>query len=886
MTTSTRTSTGGVVEDDEVPDGVELAVPVGSRVLILGGAHLAVPATTSSEQVAGELARVLHAMTGPGAVVVAGDLFELAAAPVVDVDGVLRAHPRLRDALAAFAAAPEHHLVVMPGTHDADLATDERARRTVEIQLGARVARAADLVVATGTGERRVRVEPDGASLVGATGTDVETNRDRNAAARRRAVDLLGQGYGGLVSGHTGEPELSDLGRGFYANVGALGEVIEQRRGRFGLPNAHAVGRRLSWLELAAGPDLSAQLRWGRQALPTTTAFQRLVTRPVTGGEPRPVVVAEWPDGPGWPERRVGPQASRVRIRRQAAVVLGVVGLVDLLSALTPPLAANLRLVTDILPIEVPQTAAALVVLAGISLLMLSRGVRRGQRRAWILAVVVLAATGLLHLAKGLDVAESVGSLAVAAYLGAKREHFRAQVDDRSARRSAALLVQGGVFAILTALVVVLVFGGRDRPSLGDAFLAVVERLVGLSSVDLSNRIDRFLQPALLATTLGLAGAAGWLLFRPVLAKTLEARPPEALEAARRIVAGTRGDTLAYFALRDDKRFWFHGDSMVAYAVINGVALVSPDPLGPVSERHDVWDGFVAFADDHGWSVAVMGAGEDWLGIYRAAGMHDVYVGDEAVVDVRRFDLAGGRNKGLRQAVNRVAKKGYRSEFHDPAAIAPELEAKLRALMTESRRGEVERGFSMTLGRIFDPEDRDLLLTVCFGPDDEPVAFCQYVPAPAIDGYSLDLMRRSERDHPNGLSDFVVVETIRHLHEAGRVGLGLNFATMRAVLAGERGDTTMGHIQQWALKRMGDSMQIESLWRFNAKFDPDWVPRYAVYSAPEHLITAALAVAEAESFWELPVIGRFLKPKAKTVAPPLPARQDNPEDPPLSSETN
>ena len=60
---------------------------------------------------------------------------------------------------------------------------------------------------------------------------------------------------------------------------------------------------------------------------------------------------------------------------------------------------------------------------------------------------------------------------------------------------------------------------------------------------------------------------------------------------------------------------------------------------------------------------------------------------------------------------------------------------------------------------------------------------------------------------------------------------------------------------------MGDSMQIESLWRFNAKFDPDWVPRYAVYSAPEQLLTAALAVAEAESFWELPVIGRFLKPK-------------------------
>lgn len=86
--------------------------------------------------------------------------------------------------------------------------------------------------------------------------------------------------------------------------------------------------------------------------------------------------------------------------------------------------------------------------------------------------------------------------------------------------------------------------------------------------------------------------------------------------------------------------------------------------------------------------------------------------------------------------------------------------------MTESRRGEMERGFSMTLGRIFDPADKGLLLAVCFGPDGEPTAFCQFVPAPGVNGYSLDLMRRSEsEEHPNGLTDFVVAETIEYLRE-------------------------------------------------------------------------------------------------------------------------
>src|SRR5262249_7538645 len=161
-----------------------------------------------------------------------------------------------------------------------------------------------------------------------------------------------------------------------------------------------------------------------------------------------------------------------------------------------------------------------------------------------------------------------------------------------------------------------------------------------------------------------------------------------------------------------------------------------------------VWTDFRRYADEQSWTIAVLGAGEEWLPTYREAGMHDLYVGDEAVVNCERFNLEGGRNKGLRQAVNRVARYGYRVEFHNPAHLSPELRDSLLRVMTQSRRGDVERGFSMTLGRVFDAQDTELLLAVCFGPDDRPVAFCQYVPAPGVNGFSLDLMRRDDGEHP------------------------------------------------------------------------------------------------------------------------------------------
>jgi lysylphosphatidylglycerol synthetase-like protein (DUF2156 family) len=127
-------------------------------------------------------------------------------------------------------------------------------------------------------------------------------------------------------------------------------------------------------------------------------------------------------------------------------------------------------------------------------------------------------------------------------------------------------------------------------------------------------------------------------------------------------------------------------------------------------------------------------------------------------------------------------------------------------------------------------------------------------------------MRRDAGTHPNGLLDFVIVRTIEHLRQEGFEHLGLNFATMRAVLAGELGDGLVGRVERWALRRMSGSMQIESLWRFNAKFDPEWLPRYVVYDSPEHFVPVAFAIARAESFWELPVIGRWLVPSS-TQAP-------------------
>ena len=102
----------------------------------------------------------------------------------------------------------------------------------------------------------------------------------------------------------------------------------------------------------------------------------------------------------------------------------------------------------------------------------------------------------------------------------------------------------------------------------------------------------------------------------------------------------------------------------MAYSVINGVMLVSPDPIGPPQDRAEVWSDVMDMAQANNWQPSVLAASQSWLGIYRAAGLVDHYIGDEAIVDATRFTLKGKSMKSLRGAYNRMKKAGCRVECY------------------------------------------------------------------------------------------------------------------------------------------------------------------------------------------------------------------------------
>lgn len=702
--------------------------------------------------------------------------------------------------------------------------------------------------------------------------------------ATRAALEA---GAVGLIAGGALVPELTHLDAGFFACPGATSEVVREHRGHLGLPPTFLHHRQESTLEMETGAELHVRLILGDADLPTATLGERLATAGVvTKGRARAAEVhaelaAGWPGGASWPPApEVAADRIRIRrIRRLAAVSLFVAGAIDLLSSVTAPLRANLHLIAQYLPVAAVQAAGALTAIAGIGMIMLSRGVLKGQRRSWLVAVALLTASLVLHLLHAGYIVTLLICAAVLVLLIVQREVFRAQTEPATMVTAVVILAVGGLMATLGGFVGVQVAGRvhhHPLPGWPDVLLGSAERLVGIRWVSFPTTIDRYVSISLLAVGLCLIVVALYLFTRPVVDRRLSSGRAvvgrRAAELRARDLVRRHGTgTLDYFALRDDKQWFFHRDSMVAYAVFGGVCLVSPDPIGPFSERAHVWDAFRRFVDRNGWGLGVMGAGEEWLPTYQASGMRFIYIGDEAVVDPREFSLEGGKMKGLRQAVNRVARYGYTVRFLDPAHLAAEDAAQMAELMAKSRRGEQERGFSMMLGRLFDPRDTGLLLTLVEGPDGAPVAMCQFVPSPAIEGYSLDLMRRDPGDHPNGLLDFALCSTIGYLRDMGMRGLSLNFAALRSILEGESGDGVTQRVERWALRRLSGVLQIETLWRFNAKYEPRWLPRYIVFDSAEQFVPVGVQIMRAESLTEVPVVGRLLTTGvAKRAGPAVP----------------
>jgi len=541
-----------------------------------------------------------------------------------------------------------------------------------------------------------------------------------------------------------------------------------------------------------------------------------------------------------------GSAAGRGRARRAwpaprlAAALAALAGLLNLVSALLPAEADRLRVLDRLVPGAVSAGATAATAAAGVGLLLLAGGLRRRQRLAWLATVGLLGGSVVFNVTKGLDVEEALVEAFLAGLLVSQAGRFTARQGplQRPAALRPALLV-----VVVTAVYSALgLLANADDVAVPLTLPRVVRETgrmaAGLGSgIGLEGRFGRVF-PASVAAVFYLgalvvvARALAPALVRPV-------RDPGLAEAV-----AASGDSLAYFALRDDRLSVRAGDALVSWAPVGVVALAAGDPLGPPAGWPAAVAAFLAEAAGQGRIVAVLGCGAAAARTWQAAGLTTIYLGDEAVLELDRFSLEGRAVRVARQSWRRALRAGLTATVCRAGDLDPRELASLRTLSAHWRGGTPGRGFSMALGRLFDPRDAAGFLVVGRDAAGHALGLLHLVPWDG-DGASLDTMRR-DRDAPAILNDFLVVEAARRLPALGVRRLSLNFSFLRAILEAGSDAGLRLRVARWGLRRLSRWFPIRSLYRFNKKFAPAWQPRYLAVQAAEDLAPVALACLRAE----------------------------------------
>jgi lysylphosphatidylglycerol synthetase-like protein (DUF2156 family) len=347
------------------------------------------------------------------------------------------------------------------------------------------------------------------------------------------------------------------------------------------------------------------------------------------------------------------------------------------------------------------------------------------------------------------------------------------------------------------------------------------------------------------------AAAAAILVTGVLLVCPSRSQPqPHALPRVWSLVKATEGDPLAAFAMATEKSYVFSADATaaVAYRAVGGFAVVSGDPIGNSARFGEVVGELAALCRARGWRILVLGASASRLVLWQnhsAAGTGGtaVPIGRDVVINVDQFNLAGRRKRNLRQAVQRTRNAGVTTQVVAENTLDPRLYDELRDVMVSSHKAVgAERGFAMMLGGTLSGHFPGVWLIIARDRAGRIQGFQRYASTGADTDLSLDLPWRRP-DAPNGIDERLSVDMIAWAKDRGIQRVSLAFAPFPDLFARNSSNSAAARALRIAAHLLDRFIKLESLYRYQHKFDAMGEQRYVLIPLTHIVAAAAILLA-------------------------------------------
>jgi len=541
------------------------------------------------------------------------------------------------------------------------------------------------------------------------------------------------------------------------------------------------------------------------------------------------------------------------------ALLTAAMGVINVLSAVTPSMRDRLRLLEQYSPFSISTGGHLTSALAGFALLLLSVSLWRRKQLGWILTFAILLISIPIHLFKGLDYEEATLAALLAGLLFYLRPYFHARSDPPSIRQGVQILLAAFVFTITYGVLGFFLLDRHFKISFG--FWAAIRQTVvmftefydpGLQSLPIT-RFGRYFADSIYIVGAVTLSYALIMLLRPVLNR--RAASDDERARAWEIVRAHGRTSIARYTLFDDKHFYFASDnSLISYALENRVALALGGPIGPLDEIPASISAFKLFCAPNDWLPAFFLVLPDHLKAYKDAGFDTLLLGQEAIVDLSKFTLEGSENKTLRNSYNKMVRNGYRYDVVQPP-FSPRMLRELDLISNEwlSSRGVTEMRFS--LGWFDEAYLNTCPILLVRDREGFIEAFANIVTEFQKNEVAVDMMRhRTQVD--SGLMDFLFVSLLTWAKEQKHDSFNLGLSALSGV-GEESNDPVIERALHYIYQNVNRFYNFRGLHAFKEKFHPTWSPRYLVYPGPSNLPAVSISILNANLGGSL--LGNFIR---------------------------
>ncbi len=486
-----------------------------------------------------------------------------------------------------------------------------------------------------------------------------------------------------------------------------------------------------------------------------------------------------------------------------------VVGVILLISGVTPATDEATELLALKVPLPVVEASHFIGSIAGLCLLFVARGMLLRLDAAWWAGLLLGLVSMVLCLPKGIAISEAVLIAFLVLALMLSRKEFTRRASLLSAPFTGGWLLS--VALILVALTGLLFFVYRD--------VDYTQQMWWQFEFDAN-------APRSLRALVAVSLLAGILALRQLLrpqATPLPPPEPAELERAQAILK-RQPNADACVALTGDKSFLFSdsGNAFVMYSR-RGRSWVSLfDPVGPQSEWPELVWRFLERAREQGGRASFYQVRPQTLPVYLDAGLRVYKLGEYAYVPLPEFSLKGKARQDLRAALNRGERENMSLEVLPPGVPADML-TQLREISDSwlAEHAAAEKGFS--LGSFADAYLLRSPIAIVRSHD-RPVAFATLMTTDAAQEASVDLMRHVP-GAPNGTMDFLFAKLLLHFQAQGFKRFGLGMAPMSGMA--KHPLAPRWHRVGRLLFAHGEHFyNFQGLRAFKEKFSPEWEARY------------------------------------------------------------